>query len=118
MSSLTMLNECGDTTISWSEDRDAEMEQILQKKMDQGVTFFIIERAGSDPELKRLARPADAMTKRALLIPDEDLAKFVSDGGGDVASASREPVKASRVSRSAKEVAKSKSVGVKQRKGG
>ena len=34
--SLTMLNEAGDTTISWSEDLDDRMEEIIQKKMDQG----------------------------------------------------------------------------------
>jgi hypothetical protein len=26
--SLTMLNECGDTTIAWSEENDDEMEKI------------------------------------------------------------------------------------------
>ena len=44
--SLTMLNEAGDTTISWSENLDDEMEKIIQKKMDEGCTFFIIAERG------------------------------------------------------------------------
>ena len=39
---LTILNETGDTTIVWTDDRDAEMEAIIAKKMAEGITFFII----------------------------------------------------------------------------
>jgi hypothetical protein len=121
MRTLTMLNEAGDTTISWTEDRDDEMESIIAKKMKEGITFFIVVRGRGKtltqrgPELKK---PAEARKQRALVIPDEDLAKFVSSGAGMVQATSDAPVKTSRVSRNAKEVAKSESVGVQQRSGG
>lgn len=122
MSTLTMLNEAGDTTIEWTPDRDDEMEEIIKKKMAEGVTFFIVDRKGRAPKIAkrgaRLSDAADAREKRALVIPDEDLSKFVASGGGSVSRAPDEPVSDSRVSRDAKEVAKSEAVGVKQRRGG
>lgn len=122
MSSLTMLNETGDTTISWTPDRDAEMEEIIKKKMQEGVTFFVVERKGRPPvNPKRGAKLEDAATankQRTLVIPDEDLLKFVSDGSGTVERTPDAKVESSRVSRDPKEVARSETVGVKQRRGG
>lgn len=117
-----MLNESGDTTISWTPDRDAEMEEIIKKKMEEGVTFFIVERKGRTPAPpKRGAKLEDAAAankQRALVIPDEDLAKFVSTGSATVERTPDTKIESSRVSRDPKEIAKSKTVGVKQRKGG
>jgi hypothetical protein len=115
--SMTMLNETGDTTISWTEDLDDEIEKIIEKKMAQGVTFFIIERNGTRPNTP-LQDPKDALKYRALAIPDEDLQKFVESGAATLAATPETPIKNSRVSRNAKEIAKSTSVGVKARKGG
>lgn len=117
MRSLTMLNESGDTTIAWTEDLDDEIEGIIRKKMEEGITFFIVQREhGTRMELKDAS---DAKKHRALAIPDDDLRKFV-DGGATatVTPTPREKITDSRVSRDPKEVAKSTSVGVKQRKGG
>lgn len=115
MGALTMLNEAGDTTISWSEDRDEEMEAIIGKKMLEGVTFFIIEPRGARTKLEHAG---DAAKHRALAIPDEDLRKFVEAGSGEVVKTPAKAVRGSRVSRNAKEVSKSESVGVRQRRGG
>lgn len=40
---LALLNEMGDLTITWEADKDDEMAVIIQKKLDQGIRFFIIE---------------------------------------------------------------------------
>lgn len=118
MGSLTMLNEAGDTTISWTEDRDEEMQKIIEKKMAEGVTFFIVD--DEQPATSRGARlesAKDAKT-RTVIIPDEDLQKFVESGAGQVNKASGKRIERTRVSRDAKEVAKSTSVGAKPRRGG
>ena len=39
MRALTMLNEAGDTTISWTEDLDDQMEAIIRKKMDVAASL-------------------------------------------------------------------------------
>lgn len=122
MRRLTMLNESGDTTISWTPDRDAEMEEIIKKKMAEGVTFFVVERKGRPAaQPKRGPKLEDATSanrQRTLVIPDEDLEKFVSSGAGTVERTSDAKVETSRVSRDPKEVARSETVGVKQRRGG
>jgi len=116
-----MLNIRGDTTIVWTEDRDEEMEAIIQKKMDEGCAFFIVEPRffGLLPSKKtKLEKAADAKQHRALSIPDEDFAKFVSADGAELVSTPAAPVKSVRKTKSAKEVAKGQSVGVRPMRGG
>lgn len=119
MRALTMLNESGDTTIVWTPDRDDEMESIIEKKMAQGCTFFLIDsRFGTR---QKLTNAGDASKHRMLAIPDEDMRMFV--GGGEAGSAAAVPtptakVKAVRKAKTAKEVATSESVGVKPSRGG
>ena len=112
---LTMLNESGDTSISWTSDRDDEMEAIIAKKMAAGCTFFIIEDRGLRQPLRDAA---DASKHRTLAIPDEDFAKFVSEGGGVAIKTPDEKVKTVRKAKTPKEVATSQSVGVKPKAGG
>lgn len=118
---VTILNESGDTTIVWTDDRDDEMEAIIARKMEQGVTFFIIEPRffGLLPSKKtELKDPAEARKHRALAIPDEDFAAFVAEGKGEAVNTPAEPTRKTRLSRNAKEVAQSQSVGVRQARGG
>ncbi len=112
---LTMLNESGDTTISWTEDLDDEIERIIQKKMDEGCTFFIIEREHG--ARRKLDDAADARKHRALAIPDDDLRKFV-EGGATATVTPDAKITKSRKAANANEVAKNDSVGVRPRKGG
>ena len=105
--------------VSWTPDLDEEMEAIIRKKMAEGVTFFVVTRKNGKPT--KLEDAADAKWHRAkgLHIPDEDLRKFVETGA--TATVTRTPTAAiedSRISRNPKEVVKSNSVGVKQRRGG
>lgn len=118
MGALTMLNESGDTTIYWSPDRDDEMEAIIQKKMDQGCTFFIIDQRFGHRQ--KLTDATEAAKHRMLAIPDEDLRKFVGESGGDVVTlpTPKTPAKTVRKAKTAKEVATAESVGVKPRRGG
>lgn len=121
MGALTMLNESGDTTIVWDEDQDAQMEEIIAKKMAAGVTFFIVEPRffGLLPPKKTpLKDAANAVKHRALSIPDSDLAKFVESGAGEAVKTPDAPVKTVRKAKNAEEVAASQSVGVKPMKGG
>lgn len=117
----TILNEAGDTTIVWTEDRDDEMEAIIAKKMAEGVTFFIIEPRfhGLLPAKRTpLSDATEARKYRSLSVPDEDFRKFVEAGSGEAVPTPAAKTKGARRSKSAKEVAQSESVGVRQLKGG
>lgn len=118
---MTLLDETGDVTIMWSEQNDDDMEAMIQRKMDAGITFFLVEpRFGGvvPPELKPLKKAADARKYRAISIPDDEVAKFVEDGKAEVVPTPAARVKGSRVSRSAKEIAAGESIGVRPRRGG
>lgn len=118
---LTMLNEQGDQTIVWTDDRDDEMTRIIEKKMAEGITFFVIEPRFFGllpPKRTPLANASEARKHRALSIRDEDFAAFVGEGHGDVVATPTKPVRGSRISRDAKEVAGSESVGVRPMRGG
>ena len=119
--SLTLLNESGDQVITWSEDRDAEIEAIIERKMAAGMVFYIVEpRAWGlfPPKKTELQKFGDALKHRALSIRDADFAAFVGEGKADVVSAPASPIKTVRRGKTAKEVASSDSVGVNQRRGG
>jgi hypothetical protein len=121
MRALTMLNERGDVTIVWTEENDAAMEAIIEKKMAEGVVFFIIEpRFGGvvAPSLSKLKDAADARRHRALSIPDEHLAAFVGEGKGVAVPTPDQPVRRTRKTKSAKEAATSETVAVRPMRGG
>lgn len=118
---LTILNEAGDQTIVWDESSDERMTEIIRKKMEQGVVFFVIEPRffGLLPSKKTpLTNADDARKHRALAIRDEDIAKFVGEGGGDVVKTPDKAVQTIRKAKTAEEVAKNESVGVKPMRGG
>lgn len=41
--SLTLLNSTGDVTLSWNEDQDSAMREMIEEKLKEGYAFFIIE---------------------------------------------------------------------------
>ncbi len=55
MRSIRWLNEKGDITIEWSEDRDEVMKKIIQERMNEGFTFFIVEGRKKDKTFKRVS---------------------------------------------------------------
>jgi hypothetical protein len=117
----TLLNEQGDITIVWEKADDETMQEVIEKKMAEGVSFFIIEpRMGGlqAPRKTELANAVDAMRQRALTVKDEDFAKFVGLGTVNVVKSSDKPVRTVRKTKSAKEAASSETVGVRPMKGG
>lgn len=126
MGALTMLNEAGDTSIIWTPDRDAEMEEIISRKLAEGCIFYLIDPRFGTRE--KLTDARDANRHRMLAIPDADFARFVggsgehsSNGGPPTAAViptPATPVKGARRAKTAKEVASGESVGVRPRRGG
>lgn len=118
---LTILNQTGDQTVVWGEEDDDQMEKVIAKMMERGVTFFIVEpRAWGllSPKKTALAAASEARKHRALSIKDGDLSAFVLGGGGEVMSTPTMPTKTVRRGKTAKEIATSESVAVQPRRGG
>jgi hypothetical protein len=119
---LTILNKTGDKTIIWDPEDDEKIISIIQKKLDAGVSFFIIKpRLGGllAPDKVPLKKVRDAVKHRALAIADEDFEKFVGESAtADVIKTPEARVEVVKKSKSAKEIAASESVGVQPMQGG
>lgn len=125
MRTMTMLNESGDVTIEWLPENDEAMMAVIERKMAAGVSFFIVPmtKAGKPDKRKKPFKIEDAeqaRARRAVSIPDADLAKFVSDGLGDVAKSPEQPMGRGSVrrARTPREAAKNHTIGVAPRRGG
>lgn len=114
--SLTLLNEMGDMTLTWEEDKDEYMAEIIQKKLDQGVRFFIIEPFTKNQiEVKKLSD----IKGRTLSIPDADIEKLLTDGKvGLIKRLVSSAIDTIRPATTVKEVVKNHTIGVKQMVGG
>lgn len=118
---LTMLNDAGDETIVWTEESDGTMREVIEKKMAEGVAFFIIEpRAfGLLPPIRRPVETIDeAMEARAISMRDEDFRALILGGSAQVTKTPAKKINTVRRAETADDVVKNQSVGVKPMKGG
>jgi hypothetical protein len=115
------MNTSGDVTIIWDEGSDAAIEEIIAKKMAEGMTFFIVEPVAgglATPKKTALTEVGQAMKNRALAIADTELAAFVSSGAATLVKTDGRRKTTVKRATTAKEVATSASVGMKPRAGG
>ena len=121
MGSLTFLNEHGDVTLMWDASADDKVKAIVEKKMKEGYTFFIIKpRQGGliAPEKLPAKNVKEAMKQRALAISDDDFVKMVEANEVTAFATPPEKIEDAKVSRDPAEVAKSESVAVRHKRGG
>lgn len=118
---MTLLNSHGDITLIWEEGQDALMLSTIEKKMAEGVTFFVIEpRLGGivPPTVSPLAEPSEALRRRAVSVSDPDFAKLVGIEGVAAIKTPEKPIKTVRRAKSAQEVVTNETVAVRPARGG
>ena len=77
MRELVLLTEMGDLVITWEADNDEEMAKVIQRKMDQGVRFFIVKPfEKSEVKVTKL----EDIQGREVFIRDEDLEIMFTEG--------------------------------------
>lgn len=122
--SLTLFDRSGDTTIAWDEERDAEIRAVIEKKMAEGVRFFIVK-----PRLGGLVKPkkeeitdVKQIENNAVSIADEDFIKLMSaNSTGIVPVDSKKEtteIEVVRAAKTATEVSTNHSIGVRPLAGG
>lgn len=122
--SLTLFDRTGDTTIAWDEERDEEIRAVIEKKMAEGVRFFIVK-----PRLGGLVKPkkeeitdVSQIENNAVSIKDEDFIRLMGMcSTGIVPVDSKKETTEIEVVRSAttsKEVSTNHSIGVRPITGG
>ncbi len=77
----TFLNSHGDITISWTEDDHNEMLKVIEKKMEEGYVFYIIEPKFFGLSKKQVSLNKNNIEKlnknKNILVKDEDLDIFI-----------------------------------------
>jgi hypothetical protein len=118
--SMTIMGQMGDLEIAWEEQNDDAMREFIERKLKEGVTFFVYKPTlgGLLPNRKvELKKIKDL--DRHLLVKDPDVAALVASQVAtlqrrDQSLASQTPVS----SRNAAEIARSRSVGTPAMQGG
>lgn len=77
--SITFLNMTGDVTITWDETNKEAILALVQEKMNQGFTFFLIKPRKLLPGSKRVkAKSIDDVAKAgSVTIEDNDVERIV-----------------------------------------
>lgn len=121
----TILGRLGDITWVWDESADEMMEQLIQKKMDEGYTFWLIEpRMGGilPPNRVELDSARAALRHRAVAMRDVDFVKLVCQEsppkGVTVVRTPDKPAKSVRRAKTAKEASAGETVAVRAARGG
>jgi hypothetical protein len=76
MGIMTPLNEAGHLTIAWSDNQHEKLLEMIQKKIDEGYSFFVEE---DDVEVP-IKSITDLDKRRKVILHDEDLEKLFAAG--------------------------------------
>lgn len=132
--SITFLNSTGDITISWEKDKENEMLALIDKKMKDGYTFFLLKpRAGGllgnkkvpAENLEQIRQAGsvvvpDALAKAVVMnLGDSDVSTAVAAGSASlVSTVKKTTMDTVRRATSAAEVVASQSVAIRPISGG
>lgn len=118
-SSMTLLDSTGDTTIVWDEDTEQKMLEIIDKKMSEGFIFYLVKPSKIPLMPSRQVRAkklAEIKSAGAVVIRDEALEALFRDGA--IATTKSTGFETVGRAKSATEVVKGHSVGVRPQRGG
>jgi hypothetical protein len=118
---FTLLNNSGDSTITWEKDNDEVMRALIEKKMSEGMAFFIIhpKALGFIPRPKsRISDVDEIMKRRSVAVKDEDFAEIIAAGMAGVTERPEIDTERAEQSHDAARIARSQSVGVMPMRGG
>lgn len=121
MRQMICMNEMGDTTIAWDEDSDNMMRGLIQKKMDEGFTFFIVKpRLGGiiRPKRTKLKKVGDLKDNRAVSVADQDFAAIISSGHVSTMKKPEGEIETVGRAKTAEQASKASTVAVSPRRGG
>jgi len=67
--------------LAWDEDSDEKMIALIDQKIAEGVTFFLLKpKAAPTVKQKKLKKAKDALPDRAVVMADQDFAAMVLSG--------------------------------------
>jgi hypothetical protein len=119
--SLTLLNATGDITLTWTPDRDGEFKAMIEKKMQEGWSFFIVKPAmfGLVKRTVALANTDDIGENRTVILKDKDAEALFLKGGVEITTIrDLNKIDTDRRSKDPEEVVNNHTVAVRPLRGG
>lgn len=81
MREMIMLDKTGHSEFSWSKETDHVMVGFIQKKMEEGIRFFILEPRLIFPDkMKKIDSVIDIGANRKVVVSDSDMQKIIESG--------------------------------------
>lgn len=117
MPTTSFLNREGDTTIEWTPDVDEKMMNFFDKKLKEGMTFFIVDNSAQSKPIKSVF---DIGPDRKIVVKDADLDQVLQDTAGKVTVKKRDKGETvtKGIARTAADIVKNDTVAVQPQKGG
>lgn len=119
--SMTLLNEMGDIEVTWDSSNDDAMREVIEKKMKEGVRFFILKPFPGGFLFRKTALKSMAdLKENRVKIGDNDIETLFEAGKVAVirTSDTGATLETVGVARTAKEAASKRTVGIKPLQGG
>lgn len=112
---MILLNRIGDVAVTWEDPNDVEVLTFIQKKIDEGYVFFIIEERFFKmmKRKKRLTDVNDIPSNRTVYLDDAEAERLEGLDKISVSKTKGAKPKASRKAKSADEVARNRTVAVR-----
>lgn len=78
---MILMNESGDVTITWTQEHEAEMRGLIEKKIKEGYSFFLVEKKFKFFNQKTKITSVDQIQRGSkILLRDEDAIRLFSEG--------------------------------------
>lgn len=118
--SMTLLNEMGDIEVTWDSQNDDAMREVIERKMKEGVRFFILKPfPGGFLYRKTALKTMAQLTENRVKIGDADVEKLFVEGKVEVVRThSGATLETVGIAKDAKDAATKRTVGVRPLQGG
>ena len=119
---MTLMNQTGDITIGWGEDNDTAMRAMVEQKLAEGYTFFLVQ---GEQQVK-LRTITDLGEARQVVMADRDAETLFAAGkvglvervGGMINAAADRVIDTIRRAKTVEEIVRGDTVAMRPMRGG
>ena len=118
---MTLLNEMGDVTLTWTADQDEKIKTLIEEKLKLGYSFFIIKPSFIPFMTKdvKITSISDIGDRKAIKIKDKEIESLFVQGCFSMAQLKNDqPMETTNRSKDAAEIVKSSTVATRPLRGG
>lgn len=115
MASMTLLNGTGDVTITWTAENEESMKALIEKKIKDGYSFFVVEKIfGIIPHKTRVTSIDQVKLGSKLLLQDNDALRLFEEGKIEVEKTEGRKYDTKHRTEDVDEILKSETLGIRR----